>query len=117
VKHNAKISTEVSSTVKNKISINKWLTLEFPYFFNTLCAYWPNSILFQGLKNDFTIQYFQYRVGTRHRLFAMKNIVQAQNSLIGQALVFTVALSCLRNHKRTAASGVANPKIFGNQNV
>jgi len=27
--------------------------LEFPYFFNTKCIFWPISILFQGLENRF----------------------------------------------------------------
>jgi len=49
--------------------LNKqWLNFEFAYFFNTLCTFWPNSILFQGLENRFhnsiLFQYFQYRVGT-----------------------------------------------------
>jgi len=58
-------SAEVSSAVKKKILINKWLNLEFPYFFNTLCAFWPNSILFQGLENRFHNSIlFQYRVET-----------------------------------------------------
>ena len=39
--------------------------LEYPYFFNTLCTFWPNSILFQGLENQFwnSILFQQYRVG------------------------------------------------------
>ena len=41
---------------------------EFPYFFNTWCTFRPNSILFQGLENQFwnsiLFQYFQYLVGT-----------------------------------------------------
>ena len=55
----------LSSAVKNKIWINKWLNLVFPYFFNTLCTFWPNSILFQGLQKRFhnSIR-FQYCVGT-----------------------------------------------------
>jgi len=39
--------------------------LEFPYFFNTYCTFWQNSILFQGLENQFWNSIlFQYRVGT-----------------------------------------------------
>jgi len=61
-------SAEMSSAVKKKILINKWLNLEFPYFFNTLCAFWPNSILFQGLENRFHNSIlFQYRVETLPR--------------------------------------------------
>ena len=37
------ICTTVSA-VKNKIW-SKWLNLEFPYFFNTVCPFWQNSIL------------------------------------------------------------------------
>jgi len=48
-----KTSAEPSSAVNNKIPINKWLNLELPHFFNTLCIFWPNSILFQGLQNRF----------------------------------------------------------------
>ena len=55
----------LSSAVTNKIWINKWLNLEFPYFFNTLCTFWSNSILFQGFQNGFDNSIlFQYRVGT-----------------------------------------------------
>jgi len=42
--------------------------LEFPYFFNTQCTFWPNSILFLSLENRFwnsiLFKYFQYHVGT-----------------------------------------------------
>jgi len=42
--------------------------LQSPYFFHILCTFWPNSILFQGLKNRFhnsiLFQYLQYRLGT-----------------------------------------------------
>jgi len=31
----------------------KLLNLEFPYFSNTLCTFWQNSILFQGLEIRF----------------------------------------------------------------
>ena len=44
-------SAKLSLVVKNKIWTNKWLNLEFP--FNTLCTFWPNSILFQGVQNRF----------------------------------------------------------------
>jgi len=68
VEHNVKISAKLLSAVKNKISMNKWLNFEFPYFSNTLCTFWLNSTLFQGLENRFhnsiLFQYFQYRVKT-----------------------------------------------------
>ena len=58
-----KASAEPPPAVKNKISINKWLNLKFPYFFNILCTFWPNAILFQGLRNrlqnSILFQYFQ----------------------------------------------------------
>jgi len=48
-----KTSAHLSSAVKNKIWINKYVNLEFPYFFNTFMHILAkNSIL------------FQYRVGT-----------------------------------------------------
>jgi len=63
-----KTSAKLSSAVKKKIGINIWLNLEFPYILNTLCTFWSNSILFQGLENRFNnsifFQYFQYRVET-----------------------------------------------------
>jgi len=63
MEYNAKTTAELSSVVKNQIWINKWFNLAFPYFFNTLCRFWPNSILFQGLENRFhksiLFQYFQ----------------------------------------------------------
>jgi len=60
-----KISAELSSAVKKIILINKWLNLEFPYFFNTSCTFWPNSILFRGLENRFhNSVLLQNRVGT-----------------------------------------------------
>jgi len=62
-----KTSAKLSST-ENKIWIIKWLNLEFRYLFNTSCTFWPNSNLFKVLKTDFTIQYFQYRVGTLQTL-------------------------------------------------
>ena len=37
------------SVLKNKIWINKWLNLGFPYFFKTLFTFWPNSKLFSIL--------------------------------------------------------------------
>jgi len=36
--YNAKTSTILSSAEKNKSCINKWMSLEFLYFFNTLCT-------------------------------------------------------------------------------
>jgi len=54
-----------SPAVEKEIWINKRTNLEFPYFFNTLCTFWPNSILFQGLENWFHHSIlFQYLVGT-----------------------------------------------------
>jgi len=53
VEHNAKTSAELSWAVNNKIWINNWLNLQFLHLFNTLCTFWPNSILFQGLENRF----------------------------------------------------------------
>jgi len=39
--------------------------LKFPYFFNTSCSFWSNSILFHGLENQFWNSIlFQYRMGT-----------------------------------------------------
>jgi len=35
MEHNAKNICKLSSAIKNKIWINKWLNLEFSYFFNT----------------------------------------------------------------------------------
>jgi len=29
----------------------EYLNEQFPYFFNTLCTFWPNSTLFQGVEN------------------------------------------------------------------
>jgi len=62
-----KTSAELSLAAKHKIRINKRLNLEFPYFFNTLCTFSPNFILFQSPQNRFhnsiLFQYFQYRVG------------------------------------------------------
>jgi len=46
-------SVKLSSAVKNKIWINKWLNWEFSYFFNTALKSWPNPILFQGLEKRF----------------------------------------------------------------
>jgi len=53
MEQNTKNIAELSLTVKNKIRINKWLKLKVPYFFNTLCVFWPNSILFQRPENQF----------------------------------------------------------------
>jgi len=49
MEHNAE-NAKLSSAVKNKIWINKWLNMVFPYFFSTLCTFWLNPIVFQGLK-------------------------------------------------------------------
>jgi len=39
--------------------------LEFLYFFNTWCIFWPISVFFQDLENWFwNLILFQYRVGT-----------------------------------------------------
>jgi len=37
-----KTSAKLPSVVKNKFSINKWLNLKIPHFFNALRAFWPN---------------------------------------------------------------------------
>ena len=60
-----KASEKLSTAVKNKIWVKKWMNLGFPHFFNTLCTFWPYSILFQGLENWFHHSIlFQYLVGT-----------------------------------------------------
>jgi len=69
MEHSAeKTSAELSSAVKKKNWIKKWLDLGFPDFCNTLCTFWPSWILFQGLENWFhnliLFRYFQYRVAT-----------------------------------------------------
>jgi len=53
MEHNAKICAKLSSAVKNKVLINKWLNLEVSILFQHLYTFWPNSILFQGLENRF----------------------------------------------------------------
>jgi len=53
-----KPSAKLPSAAKNKILINKWLNLEFPYFFNTLCTFCLDSKFLKVSKTDFTIQYF-----------------------------------------------------------
>jgi len=45
--------------------MNNWLNSEFPYLFNNIYEHFSQiQYLFKVLKTDFTIQYFQYRVGT-----------------------------------------------------
>ena len=51
-------SAELSSAVKNKIWMSKWLNLEFPYFFNTLCTFWLIQYFFKVLKTNFAIHSF-----------------------------------------------------------
>jgi len=53
MEYNKKSSAKLSSAVKNKIWIDKWLYWEFMHLFHILCTFWPNLILFQGLKNLF----------------------------------------------------------------
>jgi len=71
-----KTPAKLSSVAKNKIWINKWLNLEFLYFLNTSCTCWPNSILFQGLENQFhnsiLFWYFQCRMGTLQMVLLME---------------------------------------------
>jgi len=57
-------SAELSLAVTNKIWINKWLNLEFPYFSILHVHFGQIQYFFKVLKTDFKIQYFQYRVGT-----------------------------------------------------
>ena len=61
-----KTFAKLSSAVKNKIWINKWLNLKFPYFFFSILHVHFGQIqyFFKVLKTDFTIQYFQCHVGT-----------------------------------------------------
>jgi len=65
------------TVISGEEQINKWLNLEFPYFFNTFLTFWPSSILYHGLENQFynsiLFQHFQYHVGTlylpkKHRI-------------------------------------------------
>jgi len=53
MEHNAKAICKTVVSGKEKIGINKWLNLEFPYLFSTLCMFSANLILFQGLENRF----------------------------------------------------------------
>jgi len=47
----AKLSSTASTKIKMKMA--KWQNFEIPYFFNTLCTFWPNSIHFQSLEDQF----------------------------------------------------------------
>jgi len=53
MEHNAKNICEIVIGGKCRIQISEWLTFKFPYFFITACAFWPNSVLFQGLESRF----------------------------------------------------------------
>jgi len=62
--HNAKnICRTVVSSEEQKFNKN-WLDLELPYFFNTYAHFGQVQYFFKVLTIDFTIQYFQYHVGT-----------------------------------------------------
>ena len=54
-----KTSVELSSVEKNKILINKWLKLEFPYTLSIFYVYFDQiQYFFKILKTNFTIQCF-----------------------------------------------------------
>jgi len=114
--HNAKTFAKLSSAEKNKFWISKWLNLEFPCFFNTLCTFWPNSKPFQGvenwLHNSICFQYFQYCVGTlllrrrgafetdRHRRVPGEDLSSKLSSLSSSALQTRPRIS-RRRRRRT----------------
>jgi len=79
---NSICKTVISGKEQN---LNKRLNLEFPYFSNTLCTFWKIQYFFKVLKYDFTIQHFQFRVGTlRHTVTQQKeSLPQSQSKSTG----------------------------------
>ena len=70
-----KTSAELSE-VKHKIWINKWLNLEFPYFFNTFVDFGQIQYYFKVLKTGFTIQYFFNSFSTVWEPCRLKKVTQ-----------------------------------------
>jgi len=52
MEYNAKNISRTVITGRGQ-NFKKMTDSEFPYFFNTVCTFWPNSILFPGLENWF----------------------------------------------------------------
>ena len=107
-----KTSAKLSSAVKNKIWINKWLNLEFPYFFNALCTFWQNSILFQGLENRFHNSVLSIPRGNPD------NLVESSFFLI--SLHRNFLKSALRHERAKCLKLKANKKVvffFGMSNL
>jgi len=70
-----KTSAKLSLAVKNQFWINNWLNLEFPFFFNTSCTFWSNSILFQSLEYRFHNSTLSIPCGNpAHKWHAVRNV-------------------------------------------
>jgi len=62
IENKAKNNCKTVISGKEQNLNKKWLNLEFPFFFNNLVTFWPNSILFKVLKFNNSI--LSNRVGT-----------------------------------------------------